>query len=347
MQTQAIHGRGAVGNPVGRFEPLQVEYEPAEPNAQPTELFRDTTRHIITFNDSPDINFDASVNPYRGCEHGCVYCYARPSHEYLGLSAGLDFETRIFVKHDAPELLRKELAAPGWQPQMVALSGVTDPYQPVERKLEITRRCLQVFSEFRNPVGIITKNDLVTRDIDILTELSHYSAAGVRISITSLDKKLADRMEPRASRPAQRLRAVEVLASAGIRVGVMVAPVVPGLNDHEISDILRASSDAGASSAGYIILRLPHGVKDLFADWLDAHYPNRKDKVLNRVRDTRGGTLYDPTYGTRMRGVGEYADQIETMFNIARRRYGLDRPLPPLTAEHFRRPAGPQLDLSI
>ena len=346
MHPTAIHGRGAVGNPVGRFEPLEIEYEPAEPNAHPTKLYRDTTRNIIAFNDSPDVNFDASVNPYRGCEHGCVYCYARPTHEYLGLSAGLDFETRIFVKHDAPDLLRRELAAPGWQPQLVALSGVTDAYQPVERKLELTRRCLQVFADFRNPVGIITKNELVTRDIDILQDLAAHDAIDVRISITSLDKRLADRMEPRASRPRQRLRAVETLARSSIRVGIMIGPVVPGLNDHEISDILRVSADAGASSASYILLRLPLGVKELFADWLDAHYPHRKDKVLNRVRDTRGGDLYDSSYGTRMRGEGEYADQIERMFPIAQRRYDLDRKLSPLSTAHFRNPEG-QLELGL
>lgn len=343
MPTHAVHGRGAVTNPAGRFELLEIEYDPAEPNAPPTEVFHDTSRQIIARNDSPDIGFDASVNPYRGCEHGCVYCYARPTHEYLGLSAGLDFETKLFAKQDAPELLRKALSARSWDPQIVVMSGVTDPYQPIERKLQLTRKCLEVFAEFRNPVGVITKNDLVTRDIDILADLARYNAVSVRLSITSLDKKLADRMEPRAARPAQRLRAIEMLASAGIRVGVMVAPVVPGLNDHEISGILRAAADAGAVTAGYIVLRLPHGVKDLFADWLEAHC---KEKVLNRVKDTRGGALYDSTYGSRMRGVGEYADQIETMFNIAQRRFGLDQEHPPLSVHHFRNPVG-QMELNL
>ena len=342
-----LRGRGAVGNPRGRFELLEVEYEPAEPGPVATELYRDTTRKAVSYNDSPDIGFNASVNPYRGCEHGCVYCYARPTHEYLGLSAGLDFETKLFVKHDAPDLLRREMSSPRWVPQLVMLSGVTDAYQPIERKLGITRRCLEVFAEFRNPVGIITKSDLVTRDIDILSDLARDDAAAVRISVTSLDKRLADRMEPRAPRPARRLEAIEALAAAGIRTGVMIGPVVPGLNDHEIPGILRAAADAGAVTAGYIILRLPHGVKDLFSDWLQAHYPNRKDKVLNRVRDTRDGKLYDAAYGTRLRGVGEFADQIGRMFDMAQRRCGPDRDLPPLSTAAFRRPSSPQLDLGF
>lgn len=340
-------GRGAIGNPVGRFEPLEIDYEPAEPNVLPTVLYRDATQSIIAYNDSPDLGFDASINPYRGCEHGCIYCYARPTHEYLGLSAGLDFETKLFVKHDAPRLLRKAFASPSWDPQVVMLSGNTDAYQPVEGKLRITRECLKVFSEYRNPACLITKSDLVTRDIDILSELASHDAVAVRLSITSLDKRLADRMEPRTSRPSKRLKAIEALAKASIRTGVLIGPVVPGLNDHEIDDILHSAADAGAVMAGYIILRLPYGVKELFSDWLEAHYPHRKNRVLNRVRGVRGGALYDGTYGKRMRGEGVYADQIERAFEIASRRYGFDKEHPPLSTAYFRRPSGLQMELGF
>jgi DNA repair photolyase len=332
-------GRGAPRNPAGRFESLDVEYEPTDdelPTLE-TELFKDTTKSVISYNDSPDLNFDASFNPYRGCEHGCVYCYARPTHEYLGLSAGLDFESKLFVKDDAPALLKKTFSSRSWKPQHVMMSGVTDCYQPIERRLRLTRKCLEVFAEFRNPIGIVTKNELVTRDIDILQTMSDPDIACVNFSVTSLDAGLANKLEPRASSPARRLKAIESLRLAGIRVGVMIGPVIPGLNDHEIADILKATSDAGAQSAGYIILRLPHGVKELFGDWLEAHYPNRKDRVLNRVKDTREGALYDGAYGTRMRGVGEYADQIERMFDLAKKRFDFKQ-LPPLATEYFKVP---------
>ncbi|HBL30419.1 MAG TPA: radical SAM protein, partial [Acidobacteria bacterium] len=284
--TVSPRGRGAASNPANRFERLTVEMEVPGPERVATELLRDGSRSLIVFNDSPDVGFDASINPYRGCEHGCVYCYARPSHEYLGLSAGLDFETRILVKEDAPELLRRELAAPKWKPQVIALSGNTDPYQPVERKLEITRRCLAVLAEFRNPVGVITKNELITRDIDHLAELAAHQAVSVAISITTLDGELARRMEPRASHPRDRLKAIERLAAAGIPTGVNVAPVVPGLTDHEMPKILEAAAAAGAGTASYVMLRLPGAVAGLFEDWLAEHVPQRKDKVLNRVRET-------------------------------------------------------------
>ena len=340
----APKGRGASSNPANRFERVAVELEVPGPDRVPTELLRDGSRSIIATNDSPDVGFAASINPYRGCEHGCIYCYARPSHEYLGFSAGLDFESRILVKEDAPELLRKELSSPRWKPQLIALSGNTDCYQPAERKLEITRRCLAVLAEFRNPVGVITKNELVTRDIDHLQALAEHGAVAVSLSITTLDGELARRMEPRASHPRDRLKAIERLAAAGIPTSVMVAPVVPGLTDHEIPRILEAAAAAGAQTAGYVVLRLPGAVAGLFESWLAEHFPDRKDKVLNRVREMRGGQLYDPTFGTRMKGEGVFADQIRATFQTFRRRCGLDRPRPELSTAAFRRP-GEQLAL--
>jgi len=335
-----IKGRGAGLNPKNRFEIIEVERDPEIPGPDrvDTELLRDTSRSLITRNDSPDVGFEVSINPYRGCEHGCVYCYARPFHEYLGFSAGLDFESRILVKEDAPEILRRELASPKWQPQTLVMSGVTDCYQPAERKLEITRRCLEVLAEFRNPVGIITKNELVTRDIDHLSALAEHGAAAVHISITTLDGEVARRMEPRASHPRDRLKAIERLAAAGIPVGVVVAPVVPAITDHEMPKILEAAAAAGATSAGYVVLRLPGAVAGLFEEWLERHFPDRKDKVLNRVRDLRGGRLNDPRFGRRMRGEGLFADQIRTTFETFQRRYGLDQPRPELSTAAFRRP---------
>ncbi len=339
MET-APKGRGAALNPTNRFETIAVERDPEIPGPERigTELLRDTSRSVITRNDSPDVGFEASINPYRGCEHGCIYCYARPTHEYLGFSAGLDFETRILVKEDAAALLRKELASPRWVPQALAMSGVTDPYQPVERKLEITRRCLAVLAEFRNPVGIITKNELVTRDLDYLQALHEHQAVSVNLSITTLDGELARRMEPRASHPRERLKAVERLAAAGIPVGVMVAPIVPALTDHETAKILEAAASAGASSAGYVMMRLPGAVAGLFEEWLERNFPERKEKVLNRVRDLRGGRLNDPRFGSRMRGEGIYAEQIRATFETFKRRYGLDQPRPELSTAAFRRP---------
>jgi DNA repair photolyase len=348
MAEMAVKGRGAGLNPTNRFETISVERDPEIPGPEriATELLRDTSRSLITRNDSPDVGFEVSINPYRGCEHGCVYCYARPFHEYLGFSAGLDFESRILVKEDAPEILRKELASPKWKPQTLAMSGVTDAYQPAERKLEITRRCLEVLAEFRNPVAIITKNELVTRDLDHLTALNEHGAVAVYLSITTLDGDLARRMEPRASHPRDRLKAVERLAAAGIPVGVMVAPVVPAITDHEMPKILEAAASAGATSAGYVVLRLPGAVTGLFEDWLERYFPDRKEKVLNRLRDLRGGKLYDPRFGSRMRGEGLFADQIRVTFETFKRRYGLDKPRPELSTAAFRRPGqGVQLGL--
>ncbi|HEX2165181.1 MAG TPA: PA0069 family radical SAM protein [Thermoanaerobaculia bacterium] len=342
IPSTAPRGRGTGRNPPNRFEPIELELEEPGPDRVPTLYLRDATRSIVATNDSPDVGFDASINPYRGCEHGCVYCYARPTHEYFGLSAGLDFETRIFVKEEAPELLRKELASPRWKPKVLAMSGVTDPYQPVERRLEVTRRCLAVLAEFRNPVGVITKNRLVARDADLLGELAAHGAASVAISITTLDGDLAARMEPRASHPRDRLRAIEELAAAGVPVGVMVAPVVPAITDHEIPAILSAAADAGAGFAGTVVLRLPWAIKDLFADWLERHFPERREKVLARVRELRGGALYDASFGTRMKGEGVFAEQIRALFVTARRRAGLDGPRPELSTAAFRRPGEQQ-----
>jgi DNA repair photolyase len=337
-----IRGRGSSENPPSRFDRIVYERDPDLPPdeevAPATVLLRDTTRSIIATNDSPDVGFDASINPYRGCEHGCIYCYARPYHEYLGLSAGLDFETKIFVKEDAPELLRRKLSSPRWQPRVLGISGVTDAYQPAERRLRLTRQCLEVLAEFRNPVGIVTKNHLVTRDIDLLGELAKHQAACVFMSVTTLDAELCRLLEPRATQPAGRLAAIEELAQAGIPTGVMVAPVIPGLNDHEMPAILDAVAKAGATFAGYTVLRLPHGVADLFETWLTQHFPERKEKVLGRVRELRGGSLNDGRFGKRMKGEGALAKSIADLFALARHQAGLERRGPDVSAAAFRRP---------
>ncbi|MDZ7690633.1 MAG: PA0069 family radical SAM protein [Balneolaceae bacterium] len=344
-----IKGRGSSDNPANRFEESYMEYdldeETGQKPSQETKFYSDHTKDIISTNDSPDIPFNKSVNPYRGCEHGCIYCYARPTHEYLGFSAGLDFESRIMVKYDAPRKLRERLASPKWQPEVLVMSGVTDPYQPAERELQITRGCLEVLAEFLNPVGIITKNHLVTRDIDYLKELAEHNAAQVTLSITTLDRDLAQKMEPRTSRPQRRLQAIEKLAEAGIPVGVNVAPIIPGLTDHECANILEAAANAGASHAGYTIVRLPFGVKELFQDWLEQHFPDRKEKVLNRIRDIRDGKLNDPNFGSRFRGEGNFAAQIKDLFNVHSKRFGLNKNLSSLTAENFRPGGGSQLGL--
>jgi len=344
-----VRGRGAGTNPVNRFEEIGIVLDP-ETDAGlhagvPTRFYRDRGRSVIATNSSPDVGFDASLNPYRGCEHGCIYCYARPTHEYFGLSAGLDFETRIMVKEDAPELLRKALSSPRWEPKVLALSGVTDPYQPVEKRLGLTRRCLEILAEFRNPVAVITKNHLVTRDADLLAGLARHRAASVSISITTLDDGLRNVMEPRTSSPRRRLDAVRALSHAGIPVGVNVAPVIPGLTEPEIPALVSAAAEAGAIEVSYTVLRLPHAVAPLFERWLETHLPNRKDKVLNRIRAMRGGKLNDPRFGSRMRGEGIYAREIHTMFELARKRAGLEPPRRELSTRAFRRPPGPQLTL--
>lgn len=342
-------GRGSSLNPPNRFIPIHYEEDPArlDPDApRPrTQLFEDRTASIITTNDSPDVGFTHSLNPYRGCEHGCSYCYARPFHEYLGLSAGLDFETKIIVKPEAPDLLRRELKKPSWRPVMLALSGVTDAYQPIERQLQITRKCLKVLAEFRNPVGIVTKNRLVTRDLDVLQELASHRAAHVFISITTLDTQLARVLEPRASTPEARLTAIRELRAAGVPVGVMVAPVIPGLTDHEIPAILQAAADAGAGFAAHVLLRLPFAVKDLFEHWLRTHFPAKADKVLQRVRAIRGGALNDARFVCRMRGEGPLAQAIRDQFRIHRQRAGLMPNPPELSAGAFRVPGPVQRSL--
>jgi DNA repair photolyase len=347
----ARRGRGAWSNPPNRFELThhELELETVEDDedyldalSRPrTEFLPDRSRSIVAENDSPDVGFEVSLNPYRGCEHGCIYCYARPTHEYLGFSAGLDFETRILVKHEAPELLRKALSSPRWKPRVLALSGVTDAYQPLERRLGLTRRCLAVLSEFRQAVSIITKNRLVTRDLDLLGELARHGAAGVFLSITSLDDELVGRLEPRTTRPAGRLKAIAALATAGIPVGVMVAPVIPGLTEHELPAILKAAAQAGAQAAGYTLVRLPLAVAGLFQDWLDQHFPDRKDKILERIRALRGGRLNDSRFGVRMRGEGNAAEMIAQIFRATCRRAGLNQRPWPVSAAAFRRPGVP------
>jgi len=343
----ALRGRGASWNPANRFGGQDYALDPDgmgedEDAPNPATIYiEDCSKSILAENESPDIPFRLSVNPYRGCEHGCVYCYARPFHEYLGFSAGLEFETKILVKHRAPELLRAALESRSYQPQSITFSGVTDCYQPAERKFQITRQCLQVLAEYRNPVAIITKNRLVTRDIDILSGMTRYNGAMVFVSLTTLDLGLNRILEPRSSSPAQRRAAIRALSEAGIPVGVMTAPVVPGITDHEIPALLAAARAAGASHAGYITLRLPHAVAPLFEHWLGQHFPDRKEKVLHRIRELRDGKLNDPSFGSRMRGGGPWAEQFSQFFRIAARKNGLDGPFPRQSTAEFRR-SGPE-----
>src|SRR4051812_90482 len=346
QQDKPIRGRGTEHNPTNRFERLavladaDVELPECEQIQPRTHFFRDSTKSVIAYNSSPDVGFTTSFNPYRGCEHGCIYCYARPTHEYLGFSAGLDFETRIMVKENAPDLLRAEMRKKGWVPQTVSIGGVTDPYQPVERKLRLTRRCLEVFLEFKNPATVISKNHLVTRDVDVLSAMAKENLTGVFISITTLRKELTQIMEPRTAVPKMRLAAIETLAKAGVPVGVMVAPVIPGLTDEEMPAILKAAANAGAITAGYVPVRLPFAVKELFEKWLAEHMPDRKDKVLNRIRDIRGGKLNDSDFHTRMRGFGVFAEQMERMFDVASKKAGIPFKKLELSTGGFRVPGG-------
>jgi DNA repair photolyase len=344
-----FQGRGVTHNPKNRFETLSVERDPEfeEEDVSPrTQLLTDLTTRIITKNDSPDVGFEYSLNPYRGCEHGCAYCFARPTHEYLGFSAGLDFESKIMVKMDAPDLLRKELASSKWKPQPLGMSGVTDPYQPIERKFKITRQCLEVLAECRNPVFIITKNNLVVRDLDILKSLATFKAAAVCISVTTLKDELRKILEPRSSSPSRRLAAIEKLA-AGIPVGILMAPIIPGLTDEEIPSLLKAVADAGASFASYVMLRLPYAVAPLFEHWLATHFPGRKENILARIRSTRGGKLYDSRFGVRLRGEGIFADQIEQLFRVSMKKANLMGGRFELSTANFRRPGGEQLTLML
>jgi DNA repair photolyase len=343
LHPRTFHARGASVNPANRFEKLHFEEQPAdqiEDDSRPmkTLYLRDASQSIIAHNNSPDVGFETSVNPYRGCEHGCVYCYARPTHEYLGFSAGTDFESRIMVKVDAAKLLEAELSSRKWRPQVIAVSGVTDPYQPVERRLQITRQCLEVLARFGNPVAIITKNRLVIRDADLLARLARIGAAAVNVSVTSLDERLQRVLEPRTSPPAARLEAITRLRDAGVPVGVMVAPIIPGLTDHEMPEILAACASAGAQFAGYTIVRLPFAVAPLFERWLEEHYPQRKEKVLSRIRTIRGGEkLNDPRWQTRIKGEGIFAEQIGNLFQMSCRKSGIG-PRPELSTANFRTP---------
>ncbi len=349
-----IPGRGARSNASGRFEPIAYEafddgWDRAEEDLPPlrTTVFIDGTRTIIARNQSPDISFDQSINPYRGCEHGCIYCYARPSHAYLGLSPGLDFESNLFAKPDAAALLDEELRKPGYKPSTIALGSNTDPYQPLERRMEITRSILQTLSDFHHPVGIVTKSNLIVRDLDILAPMAERNLARAALSVTTLDRKLARAMEPRAPTPHKRLEAIKALHEAGVPVAVMVAPIIPGLNDHEMEAILDAAAEAGAVSAHYVLLRLPHEIKTLFREWLETEVPDRANRVFSLIRQLRGGKDYDAQWGTRMTGTGSIAAFIARRFRIAIRQRGLDTPSTPLDKSLFRPPprAGDQLPL--
>lgn len=340
--THALRGRGTGANPPNRFQKQVRQAEPLsddERSNPATRFVPDRSKSIISRNTSPDLPYHASVNPYRGCEHGCPYCYARTYHEYLDLSAGLDFETTITVKENAPELLRREISRPSWKPQVIAMSGVTDPYQPVERKLKLTRRCLEVLAEFRNPVSVSTKNALAARDADLLGDLARYNASAVTFSITTLDAGLAGILEPRASRPEKRLEAIRTLAAAGIPAGVLVAPVIPAINDHEIPAILEAVAASGASYAFWIPVRLPGAVETIFSEWLERHFPERKEKVLGRLREIHAGCVDDSRPGRRFAGTGAYADSLHDLFNVTCRRLGLSDEGPELSEASFRRPA--------
>lgn len=346
-------GRGAGINPSGRFEKTAViGFDDGWASEEELPPFKTTVqvekaRTIITRNESPDISFDRSVNAYRGCEHGCVYCFARPSHAYMGLSPGVDFETRLFVKPNAAELLERELGAPSYQPKTIAMGTNTDPYQPIEREYRLTRAVLEVLSKTNHPVGIVTKSALVTRDIDILGPMAERGLAKVALSVTTLDRHLARAMEPRASTPARRLDAVRQLAAAGIPTGVMVAPVIPVLTDPEIERILEAASAMGAREAGYVLLRMPLEVSDIFRDWLLRLFPDRYRHVMSVLRSMRGGKDYDAEWGKRMRGSGPYAWQIGRRFEIAARRLGLNRDRAKLRTDLFLKPAGGGVQLSL
>jgi DNA repair photolyase len=345
-------GRGALSNPTGRFEALTKEdfddgWDALDnyPAKVPTQLFVDTAKTVITYNQSPDIPFDRSINPYRGCEHGCVYCFARPSHAYLGLSPGLDFETKLFYKPKAPELLKAELSAKSYRPAPVALGINTDAYQPAERQLKLTRRLLEVLNDTRHPVSIVTKSALIERDLDLLAAMAKHDLIHVCLSITTLNPDLARRLEPRAAAPKRRLQTLATLAEAGVPVAVLVAPLIPMLNDSEMEAILQQSRDAGAMDAGYVLLRLPHELKDLFAEWLQTHEPLKAAHVMNRIYDSRGGKAYDSTFGVRMRGTGQYADLLAQRFRLAKKNLAFPGS-PPFNSSLFRpKPSFGQTDL--
>ena len=358
IRPELLRGRGALSNAVGRYEKqtrVLVDdgwddgwrSDDLAPPALRTQVVHDATRSIIARNKSPDISFDRSINPYRGCEHGCIYCFARPTHAYLGLSPGADFESRLFAKPNAAELLAKELSAPGYVPRTIAMGTNTDPYQPLEKKMRITRSILEVLREFRHPVAIVTKSPLILRDLDILSDMAANGLAKAALSVTTLDRKLARMMEPRAGTPSRRLQAIASLAEAGVRTGVMFAPAIPALNDHEMESVFTAAAEAGAQSAGYVLLRLPLEIKDLFREWLEANVPGRARHVMALVRSMRGGKDYDSQWNTRMKGTGPYAEMMARRFHIALKKLGLKQPSKPLAIHSFKRPPriGDQLSL--
>jgi DNA repair photolyase len=346
-------GRGTVSNATGRYEALaRVAFDDGWQGLEELPPFKttvtaDSTRKIITRNDSPDISFDRSINPYRGCEHGCVYCFARPTHAYLGMSPGLDFESKLFMKPNAPELLERELSAPGYEPKTIAIGTNTDPYQPIERQYKIMRRILEVLEQAGHPVGIVTKSALVLRDLDILARMAKRNLVKVALSVTTLDPKLARVMEPRAPTPSRRLDTLQQLTKAGVPTSVMVAPIIPAINDAEIERILEAAAANGVRRAGYVLLRLPLEIRDLFSEWLKENFPDRHDHVFKLVRDTRGGKDYDSTWGKRQTGAGPVAWMIGRRFEVACERLGMNATKRPLTIEHFHppKPASKQLDL--
>lgn len=346
---QVFKGRGTLSNPAGRFEHESFEqvhdgwYVEDQPDSIATTVEPDRAKGIITTNDSPDIPFEQSINPYRGCEHGCVYCYARPSHAYMGLSSGIDFETRLFYKADAGKVLEQELAKPNYVCKPITIGANTDPYQPVERELRVTRAILEVLARARHPVSIISKSALVLRDLDVLTDLARDNLVSVAISITSLNVETKRTLEPRAASPQARLRAVRELNAAGVPTGVMVAPVIPAITDHEMEAILEAAAAAGARWAGYVLVRLPYEIKDLFWEWLNEHFPDRAAHVMSLIRDMRGGRDNDPRFGTRMRGTGPIAELLRNRFKVACKRFNLNtgsREMPQNT--HLFRPPVPQ-----
>src|SRR6202166_3497164 len=353
IERERRRGRGTLSNASGRFEPIaRLAFEDGWQKLDDLPPFKtsvtvDSTRKIITHNESPDISFDRSINPYRGCEHGCVYCFARPTHAYLGLSPGLDFESKLFMKPNAPELLERELSAPGYVPKVIAIGTNTDPYQPIERRYKIMRRILEVLDSAGHPVGIVTKSALVLRDLDILARMAKRDLVKVALSVTTLDPQLARTMEPRASTPPRRLDALRQLVKAGVPASAMVAPIIPALNDAEIERILDAVAETGVRHAGYVLLRLPLEVRDLFREWLIANFPDRHRHVFKLIRDMRGGKDYDSTFGKRMTGAGPIAWMIGRRFEIACEKLGFNVSKARITTEHFRppKPAIEQLDL--
>lgn len=347
MSNTRLRGRGAQFNPGNRFERISVEdFKPdemdyfTEPELErkiPTQFYRDESRTVIARNDSYDVSFEYSFNPYRGCEHGCIYCYARPSHEFIGFSSGTDFESRIMIKPDAPKLLEAEFNKKSYKPDFIMFSGNTDCYQPVEQRLKITRETLKVCLKYRNPVSIITKNALIQRDLDIIREMAELNLVSVSLSVTTLDRELARRMEPRTSSPERRLETIGILAGNGIPVGVNIAPIIPGLNDEEIPSILKEAAARGASFAGHIMLRLPYSVKDLFLQWIKKEFPDRESKIVNKIREMRDGKLNDSEFGTRFSGKGELAETIHSLFELSRRKYGLNKNKVHLRTDLFRK----------